>query len=126
MSSRVKRPIKTVRKLACGERPRQPMRLTNSPFFDTRSRVVEAKVRITNRLGIHARPATLLVKAAQKFESRITLIKDNMEVDGKSIMDIMILAAEPDSSITIRAEGEDEDEAVQALKKIVEDRFYED
>ena len=102
------------------------MRLTNSPFFDTRSRVVEAKVRITNRLGIHARPATLLVRAAQKFESRITLIKDDMEVDGKSIMDIMILAAEPDSSITIRVDGEDEDEAVQALKKIVEDKFYED
>jgi phosphocarrier protein len=88
--------------------------------------VVEAKVRITNRLGIHARPATLLVRAAQKFESRITLIKDDMEVDGKSIMDIMILAAEPDSTITIRADGEDEDEAVQALKKIVEDKFYED
>ena len=102
------------------------MRLTNSPFFDTRSRVVEATVRITNRLGIHARPATLLVKAAQRFESRITLIRDDLEVDGKSIMDIMILAAEPDSSITIRADGRDEDEAVQALKKIVEDKFYED
>jgi phosphocarrier protein HPr len=100
--------------------------LTNSPFSDTRSRVVEAKVRITNRLGIHARPATLLVRAAQKFESRITLIKDDMEADGKSIMDIMILAAEPDSCITIRADGEDEDEAVQALKRIVEDKFYED
>ena len=88
--------------------------------------MVEATVRITNRLGIHARPATLLVKTAQRFESRITLVKDDLEVDGKSIMDIMILAAEPDSSITIRADGRDEDEAVQALKKIVEDKFYED
>jgi len=83
-------------------------------------------VKITNRLGIHARPATLLVKAAQKFKSRITLLKDDMEVDGKSIMDIMILAAEPDTTITIRADGEDEDEALGALKKIVEDKFYED
>jgi phosphocarrier protein len=88
--------------------------------------VVEADVKITNRLGIHARPATLLVKAAQKFKSRITLLKDDMEVDGKSIMDIMILAAEPDTTITIRADGEDEDEALGALKKIVEDKFYED
>lgn len=83
-------------------------------------------MKITNRLGIHARPATLLVKAAQKFKSRITLLKDDMEVDGKSIMDIMILAAEPDTTITIRADGEDEDEALGALKKIVEDKFYED
>nr|KXH70642.1 MAG: hypothetical protein AM324_00925 [Candidatus Thorarchaeota archaeon SMTZ1-83] len=88
--------------------------------------MVEADVKITNRLGIHARPATLLVKAAQKFKSRITLLKDDMEVDGKSIMDIMILAAEPDTTITIRADGEDEDEALGALKKIVEDKFYED
>ena len=100
--------------------------MTNFAFYDTRCRVVEADVKITNRLGIHARPATLLVKAAQKFKSRITLLKDDMEVDGKSIMDIMILAAEPDSSIIIRADGEDETEALEALKKIVEDRFYED
>ncbi len=83
-------------------------------------------MKITNCLGIHARPATLLVKAAQKFRSRITLVKDDMEADGKSIMDIMILAAEPDSSIIIRADGEDETEALEALKKIVEDKFYED
>jgi len=88
--------------------------------------VVETKVKITNRLGIHARPATLLVKTAQNFRSRITLVKDDMEVDGKSIMDIMILAAEPGSDIIIRADGEDEGEAVVALKKVVEDKFYED
>lgn len=88
--------------------------------------MVEAEVKITNRLGIHARPATLLVKAAQKFRSRITLLKDDMEVDGRSIMDIMILAAEPDTTIIIRADGDDEDKALKALKKIVEDKFYED
>lgn len=88
--------------------------------------MVEAKVKITNRLGIHARPATLLVKTAQKYQSRVTLVKDDMQVDGKSIMDIMILAAEPESEIIIRADGEDEVEAVKALKKIVEDKFYED
>jgi phosphocarrier protein len=88
--------------------------------------VVEAKVRITNRLGIHARPATLLVRTAQKFKSRVTIVKDDMEVDGRSIMDIMILAAEPESEIIIRADGEDEKEAVMALKKVVEDKFYED
>ncbi|KPJ60393.1 MAG: hypothetical protein AMJ46_06410 [Latescibacteria bacterium DG_63] len=88
--------------------------------------MVETKVKITNRLGIHARPATLLVKTAQNFRSRITLVKDDMEVDGKSIMDIMILAAEPGSDIIIRADGEDEGEAVVALKKVVEDKFYED
>lgn len=88
--------------------------------------MVEAKVRITNRLGIHARPATLLVRTAQKFKSRVTIVKEDMEADGRSIMDIMILAAEPDSEIIIRADGEDEREAVMALKKVVEDKFYED
>lgn len=88
--------------------------------------MVETKVKITNRLGIHARPATLLVKTAKKYRSRIILVKDDMEVDGKSIIDIMILAAEPGSELIIRANGEDEEEAVKELKKLVEDKFYED
>lgn len=100
--------------------------LTILRFFGIRYRVVETKVKITNRLGIHARPATLLVKTAKKYRSRIILVKDDMEVDGKSIIDIMILAAEPGSELIIRANGEDEEEAVKELKKLVEDKFYED
>ena len=81
---------------------------------------------IINRLGIHARPAALFAKMASHFKSAIKIQKDGLEVSGKSIMGIMMLAAAKGNKITIFAEGVDEHEAVEALGELIEKRFGED
>ncbi|MBI4726830.1 HPr family phosphocarrier protein [candidate division TA06 bacterium] len=81
---------------------------------------------IVNRLGMHARPAALFVKTAGKFKSRIWVRKDQVEVNGKSIMGVMMLAAEPGSILAVRAEGEDEALALEALGRLISDKFNED
>jgi phosphocarrier protein len=86
----------------------------------------EIKAPIVNRLGMHARPAALFVKTASKFQAKVWVRKDDLEVNGKSIMGVMMLAAEPGSSLTIKADGPDENEALEALAKLVADKFYED
>lgn len=88
--------------------------------------MVEKKVQITNKLGLHARPAAMLVKTAGKYESDMTISKDEMEVNAKSIMGVMMLAAEKGSTLTIRAEGKDEEKAVQAIVELVKSKFDED
>jgi len=88
--------------------------------------MIEKTVTIKNRLGMHARPAALFVKTAAQFKSDISVIKDGLEVNGKSIMGVMMLAAEQGSQITLRADGEDEREAIEALEKLINDKFYED
>lgn len=81
---------------------------------------------VTNRLGIHARPAALFAKAASSFVSDIRVVKDGLEVNGKSIMGIMMLAAAQGNTITIRAQGPDEGEAVRVLGELLESRFGEE
>jgi phosphocarrier protein HPr len=88
--------------------------------------MVERKVKIVNRLGIHARPATLFTQIANNFESDIEVEKDGMVVDGKSILGLLMLVAGKGSEIIIRADGPDEDEAIKELVKLVEDGFGED
>lgn len=83
-------------------------------------------VQILNRLGLHARPAAEFVKLANKFRSEISVRKDDLEVNGKSIMGVMMLAAELGSEITIRATGEDAEAAVEQLIALVEQRFGEE
>jgi phosphocarrier protein HPr len=85
----------------------------------------EDSATVQNRLGIHARPAAFLVQAASEFEAEITLEKDGLEVNGKSIMGVMMLAAECGSDVTIKAVGEDAREAVEALAALVRGRFGE-
>lgn len=87
--------------------------------------MIERQVQIVNQLGLHARPAAEIVKTAAKFESNITLTRDDLEVNGKSIMGVMMLAAEFGSSITLRADGPDEDQAVDALAALVASKFRE-
>ena len=82
-------------------------------------------MRIVNPLGLHARPAAQLVKLASGFESEIELVKDGMPVNGKSIMGVMMLAAESGSSLTVRARGSDEVEAVAALSELIASGFGE-
>lgn len=74
---------------------------------------------VKNKQGLHARPAALFVQIANKFVSRITVKRENEEVDGKSIMGILMLGAEKDCSIVIEAEGSDADSALIELEKIV-------
>lgn len=87
---------------------------------------VERSVRIANRLGLHARPAAEFVKMANQFEADVFVRKDELEVNGKSIMGMMMLAAEFGSEITIRAAGADSDTAVDELVRLVEGRFGEE
>jgi phosphocarrier protein HPr len=88
--------------------------------------VEEATITISNKLGIHVRPAALIVQLASKFESEIKLNKDGVEVDAKSIMGVMMLAAGMGSKLKITAEGRDEKEAVAALGDLVEAKFNEE
>lgn len=81
---------------------------------------------VTNRLGIHARPAALFAKTASSFASDIRVLKDGLEVNGKSIMGIMMLAAAQGNTITVRARGPDEEQAIRALEELVESRFGEE
>lgn len=81
---------------------------------------------VANRLGIHARPAALFAKAASAFASDIRVLKDGLEVNGKSIMGIMMLAAAQGNTITVRAQGPDEEEAIRALEELLESRFGEE
>ena len=85
----------------------------------------ERTVRITNKLGLHARPAAEIVKTAARFKSEITIIRDELEVNGKSIMGVMMLAAEFGSTILIRAEGVDADAALEALAALATAKFGE-
>jgi phosphocarrier protein len=85
----------------------------------------ERTVQIANRYGLHARPAAEIVKLAAKFKSEITIVKDDLDVNGKSIMGVMMLAAEHGSSITFRAEGPDADQALDALATLVSNKFGE-
>jgi len=80
---------------------------------------------IENRLGLHARAAAQIVKAASAYASRITLIKDDLEVDGKSIMGIMMLAAAKGTNILVRVDGQDEESALAGLEKLFKDKFGE-
>jgi phosphocarrier protein len=85
----------------------------------------ERTVQILNRNGLHARPAAEIVKLAAKFQSEITVVKDDLDVNGKSIMGVMMLAAEHGSSITFRAEGPDAEQALDALATLVGNKFGE-
>ena len=81
---------------------------------------------VQNKLGLHARPASMFVKLATKFKSEIFVIKDGEEVNGKSIMGLMMLAAAPGESITICAEGNDAKQALNELEQLVKRNFEEE
>ena len=88
--------------------------------------MAQRELTIQNKLGIHARPAAQFVKMASRFSAEIRVEKDGEEVDGKSIMGLMMLAAGHGSVITVAAQGYDADQALEALAGLVEARFEED
>jgi len=87
--------------------------------------MAERSVQIVNKHGLHARPAAEMVKSASRFKCDITISRDDLEVNGKSIMGVMMLAAEYGASITLRATGPDADDALDALATLVASRFGE-
>lgn len=88
--------------------------------------MIEENVTVKNKKGIHTRPAAVLVKTAAKFSSDFTIIKDGMEINGKSIIGVMSLAAEEGAELTVRVEGSDEKEAFQAITRAFEQGFDEE
>ncbi len=88
--------------------------------------MITKQVVIGNRAGIHARTAAMIVKVANKFKSDITLSKDDDEINAKSIMGIITLAATYQTVLTLKADGTDEAEAVEAISKIFENKFEEE
>ena len=89
------------------------------------SRAVK-ELTVTNKLGIHARPAALFVKVANKFDSDIIVEKDGEQVNGKSIMGLMMLAAASGSKLTLIAEGRDAEAAVVELEQLFIQKFNEE
>ncbi len=88
--------------------------------------MIKKNIKVTNTLGIHARPASMIVKVATQFQSDISLIKDDVNSDAKSIMGVMMLAAAKDSTISITADGPDAQPAVEAIMELFEKKFNED
>ena len=87
--------------------------------------MVQKEFIINNKLGLHARPAALFVKVSNRFESEIWVEKDDEQVNGKSIMGVLTLAAEFGSELTVRAEGTDAEDAVTALAALIGRGFEE-
>jgi phosphotransferase system HPr (HPr) family protein len=84
--------------------------------------VMEKIVTVKNRMGLHARPAAMFVQEAGKFKSQVFVVKDGLQVNGKSIMGLMLLAAESGSKLTVKVDGPDEAKALEALEKLF-DKF---
>jgi len=87
--------------------------------------MTQKSFQVKNRLGLHARPAALFVQTTNRFKSSVKVRKGDQEVDGKSIMGLMMLAAEEGSSLLIMAEGPDEKDVLSMLEKLFNDRFGE-
>jgi phosphocarrier protein len=86
----------------------------------------EKNIKVVNKMGLHARPAAMLVQTASKFNSIIKILKDDFEVDSKSIMGVMTLAAGPGSVLRFSAEGPDEGQALDAIESLFNKGFMED
>ena len=88
--------------------------------------MVEREIKVINTLGVHARPSSKIVQTANRYKSKITLCKDGIAADAKSILHVMMLGANYDTLVTIRASGEDEKEAADAITALFEQKFNEE
>lgn len=86
----------------------------------------EKDVTVENKAGLHARPAALIAETAQRFTAEVSLVRDGMVVNAKSIIDVLLLAAEKGSKIKISACGADEESATNAIYALFERKFNED
>jgi phosphocarrier protein HPr len=87
--------------------------------------MAEKTFTVKNRLGLHARPAALFVQTTNKFRASVKVTKGDVEVDGKSIMGLMMLAAEEGAKVKVVANGDDENDVLSALERLFNDRFNE-
>ncbi len=87
--------------------------------------MITRTVRISNKLGLHARPAAMFVTAAARYESEVFLTKESLRVNAKSIMGVMMLAAEKGTQLTIEVDGPDEESAMAHLLRVIESGFGE-
>ncbi|MDR3012449.1 MAG: HPr family phosphocarrier protein [Chitinispirillales bacterium] len=88
--------------------------------------MIEKNVKVTNTLGIHARPASMIVQTAVKYKSSVQIMRGSAQVDAKSIMSVMMLAAAYGTEVTIRADGEDEKDVIDALIALFDRKFNEE
>ncbi len=88
--------------------------------------MIKGEVTLLNRTGLHARPAAKLVQMTKKFRSKISIIKGDQEADAKSVIRILSLGAEQWDKIVIKADGEDEKEAFEALMTLISNKFWEE
>ncbi|WP_027729041.1 HPr family phosphocarrier protein [Treponema sp. C6A8] len=88
--------------------------------------MVEKILTVQNRAGIHARPAAIIAQTANKFESEVTLIRDDAEVNAKSIMGVIAMGAGYNTQLTLRVEGSDETEAAEVIEELFNSKFEED
>ena len=102
------------------------MMLSRKSGSGSDTKVATREVTVTNKLGVHARPAAMFVKSANKFESHIMVEKDGEQVNGKSIMGLMMLAAGQGSKLVITAEGPDAEAAVRELESLFQRKFDEE
>ena len=102
------------------------MGLLNRRASSDVTRKVQKEITIVNRLGLHARPAAMFVRVATRYKADIWVSKEGEEVNGKSIMGLMMLAAGQGSKLQIRAEGPDADRALQEIEDLIKSRFSED
>ncbi len=87
--------------------------------------MIEREVTVTNRAGLHTRPASMIVRTAAQFKSEFFIHKDGYEINGKSIIGVMTLAAEQGAALILQLDGPDEEEAFTALAALFEDGFGE-
>ena len=88
--------------------------------------MIEKSIIVKNKLGLHARPAAVLAATVLKFECKVFVSKEDTEVNGRSVMGLMMLAAENGASLKITAQGRDEDAVMQAVERLFEEKFGEE
>ena len=88
--------------------------------------MITREVTVTNQAGIHTRPASMIVRTASKFDADVFIQKDHYEINGKSVIGVMTLAAEQGAKLTLVVEGEDEEAAAEALVELFENDFGEE
>ncbi len=102
------------------------MGLLKRKTSDAGSSKIVREIPIVNRLGLHARPAAMFVRIASKFRCEVWVAKEGEEVNGKSIMGLMMLAAGQGSKLLIRCEGPDADQAISEIEELIKSRFNEE
>lgn len=88
--------------------------------------IVEKTLTVGNRLGLHARVATMMVQTMRNYSCQVTLVKDGVEVDARSVLGLLLLAASPGSEIVVRAQGQDSMEAINEISRIIQDEESEE